>query len=45
MTADRAGKFVLLTYSLTASDCAAETHLAVVPFLRSFDSRLVLRQS
>ncbi len=43
--ADRTGTFVLLTYSLTASHCSTEAHLAGVPFLRSFDSRLVLRQS
>ncbi len=43
--ADRAGKFVLLTYSLTASHCSTEAHLAGVPFLHSFDSCLVLRQS
>ncbi len=45
VTADRTGKFVLLTYSLTASHCSAEAHLAGVPFQRSFDSRLALRQS
>ncbi len=45
VTADRTGKIVLLTYSLTASHCSTETHLAGVPFPRSFDSRLVLRQS
>ncbi len=45
MTADRTGKIVLLTYSLTASRCSTEAHLAGVPFPRSFDSRLVLRQS
>ncbi len=45
VTADRAGKFVLLTYSLTASRCSTEAHLAGVPFPRSFDSCLVLRQS
>ncbi len=45
LTADRTGKFVLLTYSLTASHCSTEAHLAGVPFPRSFDSRLVLRQS
>ncbi len=45
VTADRTGKFVLLTYSLTASHCSTEAHLAGVPFPRSFDSRLVLRQS
>ncbi len=43
--ADRTGKFVLLTYSLTASRCSTEAHLAGVPFLHSFDSCLVLRQS
>ncbi len=43
--ADRTGKFVLLTYSLTASHCSTEAHLAGVPFPPSFDSRLVLRQS
>ncbi len=43
--ADRTGKFVLLTYSLTASRCSTEAHLAGVPFPRLFDSRLVLRQS
>ncbi len=32
VTADRTGKCVLLTYSLTASHCSAEAHLAVVPF-------------
>ncbi len=45
VTADRTGKFVLLTNSLTASHCSTEAHLAGVPFPRSFDSRLVLRQS
>ncbi len=30
---------------LTASHCSTEAHLADVPFPRSFDSRLVLRQS
>ncbi len=45
VTADRTGKFVLLTYSLTASHCSAEAHLAGVPFPCSFDSLLVLRQS
>ncbi len=45
VTADRTGKFVLLTYSLTASHCSAEAHLAGVPSPHSFDSRLVLRQS
>ncbi len=47
VTADRIGKIVLLTYnvSLTASRCSTEAHLAGVPFPRSFDSRLALRQS
>ncbi len=45
MTADRAGKFVLLTYSLTASRCSTEAHLAGLLFSHSFDPRLVLRQS
>ncbi len=45
VTADRTGKIVLLTYSLTATHCSTEAHLAGVPFPRSFDSRLVLRQS
>ncbi len=45
LTADRTGKFVLLTYSLTASHCSTEAHLAGVPFPRSFDLRLTLRQS
>ncbi len=45
VTADRTGKFVLLTYSLTASHCSTEAHSAGVPFPRSFDSRLALRQS
>ncbi len=45
VTADRTGKVVLLTYSLTASRCSTEAHLAGVPFPRSFDSRLTLRQS
>ncbi len=45
VTADSTGKIVLLTYSLTASHCCTEAHLAGVPFPRSFDSRLVLRQS
>ncbi len=31
MTADRTGKIVLLTYSLTASHCSTEAHLAGVP--------------
>ncbi len=43
--ADRTGKFVLLTYSLTASHCSTKAHLAGVHFPRSFDSCLVLRQS
>ncbi len=38
VTADRTGKIVLLTYSLTASRCSTEVHLAGVPFPRSFDS-------
>ncbi len=45
VTADRTGKIVLLTYSLTASLCSTEAHLTGVPFPCSFDSRLVLRQS
>ncbi len=45
VTADRTGKIVLLTYSPTASHCSTKTHLAGVPFPRSFDSRLALRQS
>ncbi len=45
VTADRTGKIVLLTYSQTASRCSTEAHLSGVPFPRSFDSRLVLRQS
>ncbi len=45
VSADRTGKLVLLTYSLTASRCSTEAHLAGVPFPRSFDSRLALRQS
>ncbi len=45
VTADRTGKIVLLTYSLTASHCSTEARLAGVPFPRSFDSRLALRQS
>ncbi len=45
VTADRTGKIVLLTYSLTASRCSTETHLAGVSFPRSFDSRLARRQS
>ncbi len=43
--ADRTGKFVLLTCSLTASHCSTEAHLAGVTFPCSFDSRLALRQS
>ncbi len=43
--ADGTGKFVLLTYSLIASHCSTEAHLAGVPFPRSFDSRLALRQT
>ncbi len=47
VTADRTGKIVLLAYSLTASHCSTEAHLTDVtlPFPRSFDSRLALRQS
>ncbi len=45
VTADSTGKFVLLTYSRTASRCSTEAHLAGVPSPRSFDSRLALRQS
>ncbi len=45
VTVDRTGKIALLTYSLTASHCSTEAHLAGVPFPRSFDSRLALRQS
>ncbi len=45
VTADRTAKFVLLTYSLTASHCSTEAHLADVPFPRSFDSCQALRQS
>ncbi len=45
VTADRSGKFVLLTYSLTASHCSTEAHLVGVPLPRSFDSCLVLRQN
>ncbi len=45
VTADRTGKFVLLTNRLTASHCSTEAHLAGVPFPRSFDSRLVQRQN
>ncbi len=43
--ADRTGKFVLLTYSLTAFHYSTEAHLAGLPFLRLSDSCLVLRQS
>ncbi len=32
MTADRTGKFVLLTYRLTASHCSTEAHLAGATF-------------
>ncbi len=42
---DSTGKIVLLTYSLTASHCSTEAHLAGVSFPRSFDSRQALRQS
>ncbi len=45
VTADRTGKFALLTYSLTAYHCSTEARLAGVQFPPSFDSRLVLRQS
>ncbi len=45
VTADRTGKFVLLTYSLTAYHCSTEARLTGVQFPASFDSRLVLRQS
>ncbi len=45
VTADRTGKFVLLTYSLTASHCSTEAHLAGVPSPRSLDSLLAMRQS
>ncbi len=45
VTADLTGKLVLLTHSLTASHCSAEAHLSGVPFPRSVDSRLALRQS
>ncbi len=45
MTADRTGKFALLTYSLTAYHCSTEARLAGVQFPPSFDSRLALRQS
>ncbi len=43
--ADRTGKFVLLAYSLTATHCSTEAHLAGVPFPRLFNSRLALRRS
>ncbi len=47
VTADRTGKFVLLTYRLRASHCSTEAHLAGVSFPRSFDaserSRLIHR--
>ncbi len=45
VTADRTGKLVLLTRSLTASHCSAEAHLSGVPFLHSVDSCLSLKQS
>ncbi len=45
VTADRTGKFVLLTYSLTASHCSTEAHLAGVHSPCSFDSHLAPRQS
>ncbi len=45
VTADRTGKIVLLTYSLTASHCSAKAHLAGVSFPCSFDSRLALKKS
>ncbi len=45
VTADRTGKFVLLTYSLTASHCSTEANWAGVPFPRSFDLLLELKQS
>ncbi len=45
VTADRTGKFALLTYSLTAYHCSTEARLAGVQFPPSFDSRLALRQS
>ncbi len=45
VTADRTGKFALLTYSLTAYHCSTEARLTGVQFPPSFDSRLVLRQS
>ncbi len=45
VTADRTGKFALLTCSLTAYHCSTEDRLAGVHFPPSFDSCLVLRQS
>ncbi len=45
VTADRTGKFALLTYILTAYHCSTETRLAGVQFPPSLDSHLVLRQS
>ncbi len=45
VSADRTGKFVLLTCSLTASHCSTEAHLAGVQFPRSFDSCLVLKHA
>ncbi len=42
---DSTGKIVLLTYSLTASHCSTEAHLAGVSFPCSFDLCLALRQS
>ncbi len=45
VTAERTGKIVLLTYSLTASHCSTEAHLAGVSFPHSFDSLLAMRQS
>ncbi len=41
-TSDKTGKLVLLTYSLTASHCSTEAHLAGAPFPPSFDSCLAL---
>ncbi len=41
VTADRTGRFVLLTYSQTASHCSTEAHLAGVPFPHLFDLRLI----
>ncbi len=43
VTADKTGKIVLLTYSLTATRCSTEAHLAGVPFLRSFDSFVLIK--